>query len=616
MNIETSNNSPQWSWQWPSTGPVPVNNSLDSEIFDTDRVPLAETFVREAIQNSLDARLDSQKPVHISFSFHSSTAKNAGSLLGSLVQRKDGAELPWPREEWAQDKVTWLIVEDKNTTGLQGDVSNRSSDFWNYWLNFGLSNKDGSKRGARGIGRVTFLIASELHAVIGITRRAEDDSVHTCGMSLMKAGQYGEDFKTSHAFLAGDAEGNIYQLHDASDLIADIAPRWKTTNYLETKEAGFSLIIPYPIEHLSPASIAAAAIEHFGPAILNDGLVIDTGDYHLDAKSIVQVSEEVAFHFHAPALVSDPSRVLSLITKSLSEPDFTIGVDSYSTPVRKLISQEKQEQIREAFETQSSLALKLELPVKRFGKATSSILQIAIGKTPPGEPPVDAFFRAGMRLPDVLANNQAEIDLVVQSIDGELATYLNLCEGKAHLDLLETGEVRERLKQANFQDGVSIRRFMKKLMDGLRALVLPDQAEPDASIFSEYFSAPVEPAGKKPKKKRKNVTIVDPPPPHVRAFIVDDLSDGFRVRTNDEFDNWPVNVRIDVAYADGSHKPKWSPYDFRLKDLIIKNNGSADPVMVRNRMVLKDCTQDFELRISGFDTRRELVTFVRAFRDA
>ena len=59
-----------WNWQWPTVGGTPISQGFDTEIFDTVEVPHAETFVREAIQNSLDARLDLGKPVRIAFNFH------------------------------------------------------------------------------------------------------------------------------------------------------------------------------------------------------------------------------------------------------------------------------------------------------------------------------------------------------------------------------------------------------------------------------------------------------------------------------------------------------------------------------------------------------------------
>ena len=85
------------------------------------------------------------------------------------------------------NEFKWLVVEDFNSRGLSGRLDKRTSDFWNYWLNFGLSNKDGTGRGGRGIGRVTFLIASRLQSVIGYTRRSKDGQSAVCGMSVLRA---------------------------------------------------------------------------------------------------------------------------------------------------------------------------------------------------------------------------------------------------------------------------------------------------------------------------------------------------------------------------------------------------------------------------------------------
>ena len=122
-----------------------------------------ETFVREAIQNSLDARLDPNKPVYVNFTFHSDSIGPRRPYLEQVIahRKKAGLEMP---HEWSDDHVRWLVVEDFNSKGLCGSLASRTSDFWNYWLNFGLSNKDGSGRGGRGIGRVTFLIASRLQS--------------------------------------------------------------------------------------------------------------------------------------------------------------------------------------------------------------------------------------------------------------------------------------------------------------------------------------------------------------------------------------------------------------------------------------------------------------------
>src|SRR5690606_15081025 len=142
----TTLSNQSWSWIWPSVGATPIHQGLDSEMFDRTDYPYSETFVREAIQNSLDARLDPAKPVVVNFTFHSNGIGPRRQFLEQVMNHREKAGLEIPRE-WKDGNVRWLVVEDFNSKGLGGDLGSRVSDFWNYWLNFGLTNKDGSGRG-------------------------------------------------------------------------------------------------------------------------------------------------------------------------------------------------------------------------------------------------------------------------------------------------------------------------------------------------------------------------------------------------------------------------------------------------------------------------------------
>ena len=165
--------------------------------------------------------------------------------------------------------------------------------------------------------------------------------------------------------------------------------------------------------------------------------------------------------------------------------------------------------------------------------------------------------------------------------------------------------------------GITLKRFVKGLMADLRALVLPDATKPDASIFSQFFSAPrqVDPERKK-KSSKMNVVIIDPPTPKTRVFLIDALPDGFRIRANPEYAQWPVNLRAEIAYADGSRKPSWSRHDFQINNLEIKQEGGGERTAKGNILICRECDSSFALAVQGFDQKRELVTNIRAFRNA
>src|SRR5262245_35264097 len=110
-----------WKWIWPLVNATPINQGLDTEMFDRVDYPYSETFVREAIQNTLDARLDPEKPVVISFRFHRAPIGPRRAFLEGAVEfrRKAGFAIP---PEWQEGTASWLTIEDFNAKGLGGDL--------------------------------------------------------------------------------------------------------------------------------------------------------------------------------------------------------------------------------------------------------------------------------------------------------------------------------------------------------------------------------------------------------------------------------------------------------------------------------------------------------------
>ncbi|MBL3560241.1 hypothetical protein [Rhodovulum sulfidophilum] len=605
-----------WTWIWPRVGPTPINQGLDSEMFDRTDYPYIETFVREAIQNSLDARLDDTRPVMVNFTFHEGSASGRRAFLEPVLAFRDKAGLDLP-EEWFDDRVSWLVVEDFNSKGLSGDLTKRTSDFWNYWLNFGLSNKDGKGRGGRGIGRVTFLIASRLQSVIGYTRRHADGQHAVCGMAVLRAGQDGDDFLSTHAYLAAAENGSIYDLHAGDAFRTKTRDAFGFTGYDGEYASGLGLAIPYPYPDLVPDGILAAAIENFAPAIMNGTLILNVDGRRLDAGSIAEIATDVSEHLNDAAIGEDAGRWLRLIRLGLSEtsPHTVLLKDTLKSDLAAL---HKSAQIgkfqKKLTEDEEPVVLDLVFPLVRNGRSSGVTLRAVIGPTPHGFRPLDRLFREGMSLPDVRSKNPGQLDLILLVSPGELATYLNFCEGKAHLDLLESTDVKQKLAGQGF-DGVRVKRFVKTMPTELRLLFSPEITEPDAHVFDTFFSIPSDKPGRKKKPKDNPDPPEPPPPPKPPVFKVDALTDGLCIRANPDFEDWPVNLTVTLAYADGTRRPSWSEYDFRLDDLKLEYED-CDIETTKNRVKALNCGPDCRIEITGFDTNRELDTSIRPWRHA
>ena len=609
-------NGEKWSWRWPNAGPTPINQGLDSEMFDRTDYPYSETFVREAIQNSLDARLDLNQPVRVNFFSHDSKLNDLHlAFLTDVFEYRKKAGLDVPKE-WDDGKISWLVVQDFNSQGLSGDLSKRTSDFWNYWLNFGLSNKDGSGRGGRGIGRVTFLIASRINTVLGYTRRFEDSNEAACGMSVLRAVEFDNEFHSTHAYLAFQEYGSIYKLHNSDSFHKQSRKAFSFDEYGESFSSGLALAIPYPHDELQSENILAAAIENFAPAIINGSIEINVNDITLNKNSIDDIAKSVFRSFNNEAIQSDARRFLSLIRHGVSGDTFTkIKCPQSEADIQELRQLDRVGSLQRKLDLMQFIVLDSELSLDRYDKENKVLARAVLGITPTDSLPIDCFFREGMCLPDVKAKNPGEIDVVLLVDDKLLATYLNFCEGKAHLDISENKEVLEKLKDAGFSSGPKIKRIIRRLPIRLRALFSPDIEQPVPDVFASFFSVKGKTPGKKVTQDDSRPDInpeVPPlPEPSVAPFKVNEIASGLKVCTNPEFSEWPINVDIRLAYADGSRRPSWSKYDFLVEEMNLFHKDCKIVVQSDDRIRAVNCGPDFLIEIVGFDTNRELDTSIR-----
>lgn len=609
-----------WKWIWPPVGTAPTSQNTDSEMFDRTDYPYSETFVREAIQNTLDARLDQDQPAIISFRFHNGSFEALRPFLSGAVGFRQKAGLHVP-EEWNRSEIDWITIEDFNTGGLDGDLDDRFGNFWNYWLNFGISNKDGHGRGGRGIGRVTFLIASRLQTVFGLTRRVNDGVTAACGMTILRAMRTDDGIRSTHAYLAADEDnGNsIYHLHDSEDFHERMTTAFGFHGYANPPHrSGLALAIPYPHEELSAEGILASAIEHFAPAIRSRSLTVRVNDTVLDHDSLASVADEVRDRFRAEWIKQDVARYLSLVESGLTGEVPEIELANASHGLAGFRDNETIAQLQKDLDRDRVVGLRIRFPLVRQSRSHPVSLRLVAARTPEDKLPADRLFREGMSLPDVKAKSPGEIDLLVFVDDIELATYLNLCEGKAHLDLLESKEIRAKLEARGYRPLFTVRKFIKSLPTEIRTLLTPDVTEPETDVFDAFFAIPDTDAEKKRKGGRPEDTPPPPdppPPPRPSPFVVRTLENGFRLEANPDYPDWPLNVSVTMAYADGSRNPAWTEFDFRPDDLA-SNAEDCELSFSKNKLTARDCGAGCNIEVTGFDNRRELDTRIRFWRHA
>ncbi len=151
----------------------PNQNPFQGEFFSSD---LPQRFVRESVQNSLDARAGS-KPVTVRFTVSGPEGavarRRARRYLNGLRPHFEAAvraetasgdadsdrrrELR-AREALFDGPLPFLTVEDFDTNGLRGDIRAneiraRGNDFWGFFRSIGISPKDADAGGSWGLGK-------------------------------------------------------------------------------------------------------------------------------------------------------------------------------------------------------------------------------------------------------------------------------------------------------------------------------------------------------------------------------------------------------------------------------------------------------------------------------
>ena len=436
-------------------------------------------------------------------------------------------------------------------------------------------------------------------------------------MTILNPTGHGSKYLSTHAYLAKAEYDSIYKLHTGRQFHRDVIDGFKFSNYESESDTGFALAIPYPHEELDSESILAAAIENFAPTIIDGTLKLCIDGVVLDKNSIDHVAKQVKSKIREQSIADDPSRYISLIRRALTNraPDYEFQLSEGDKNIDHPRHRKVAAKIIQHLESKGPCLVEVSLPLKQDGNSFRTSLKAVVAMTPDGVLSFDRFFRDGMCLPKVRSRSPRDFDLLLLAGDDLLGRYLNLCEGRAHLDLSQSKAITEKLRAHKFGQPVyRVRELVKSLPQSLRHLFDGDLTQPDASVFENLFSVPA------PQSGSKSPSSGQPKPPDLdnnsKPFKISQYKSGLRVATNLTHKEWPVDLSIRIAYADGSRRPTWHEEDFELNSLQIKCRGCGNYDISNNVVEALRCDRDFRLDITGFDYNRELIVSWKTSRHA
>lgn len=255
---------------------------------------LAQTLIREAIQNSLDAAIKvnglRQRPVRVRIFVSGPngalSAAKAQQWFGELfphlrAQKKGPRNLPSEG-----DTCPYLTFEDFNTRGLFGDYDRNYSEDGedNAWVYFfhkeGDTSKQESDRGRWGVGKVVFPGASRIQTFLAYTVR-EDGKRLMMGQAMLRSRTVSARKYLPDAWYCGPAEDNRPPMPLEDE--GSINEFREAFNLKRDRDKGLSIVVPYVEQDdrdgedpgITFDTVADAVIADYFLPILRGDLVVE-----------------------------------------------------------------------------------------------------------------------------------------------------------------------------------------------------------------------------------------------------------------------------------------------------------------------------------------------------
>lgn len=602
-----------------------VRDPIQGEFFSTDAIRNpAEAFVRETVQNSLDAGIGT--PVRVRFYVSGlqaavPPARMARYFNGAWSHFTAGGnglrDVPSPTEV-----CPFLVCEDFSTRGLEGDPAqwqefvDQKNHFYYFFRTEGRSAKSDQERGRWGIGKYVFPRSSRINSFFAVTVRRDKRRL-LMGQAVLKSHRLGDNFYKPDGWFGQDFDGLVLPFEDTA-LIDEFCADFKLTR---ENQAGLSVVVPWYDEEVKLSDIIAAAARDYFYKILSGDLVIDvetpTEKITLTADTLEptvrakdpELADELAplFELSKWAIELDP--------KELNHIDVPPPENSYKW-IDGLIPVDLVSSLRQRIQTGERIGFRIHLNVYPKDKQPLlSYFDVFLVRDDADEKGRPVFIRGGIIISDVRPPARARgIRAVVVVDDQPLATLLGDSENPAHTQWQKDGSNFK----GKYKYGPSYIEFVTGSVVAIVRAIVETEQEVDPTLLIDFFSLPsteggLKQKGKGPDGKKKQTS--PPPSPHPprkpQRFRINRISGGFSVTPGDADALLPPRLEIRTAYdvRRGNPITRYRSEDFRLNQAPIKANLKGLQLIEceDNRMLVAVLDKDFGLTVNGFDENRDLV---------
>lgn len=597
----------------------------------------SDALVREAIQNSLDAkRKNSDSPVRVRITFPENSdlprSEDTAPFFENIRRHIDATDVISNPPDF-DGHVPFLVFEDFGTRGLVGDPELADdpepgvlADFFYFWRNIGRGKKEGDERGRWGLGKTMFPASSRIHAFFGLTLRDGDEQCLLMGQSTLSIHHIDGQKHYPYGYFGEHAEDQFTLPIIDQERIDDFCTVFSISR---ESESGLSVVIPYPREEISSEGVLTSVITHYFFPILSGDLIVEVqanGELvSLDENSISTIVEEI-FTENDQVLAG----TLALAKWYISIPSEQITVARQQEAQRSpsweadLFTAEKIEEFAEALDSRQPVCVRIPVHVIPTGnQPKASYFDIVLERDSELDQPLDEFIRSGITISGVSSLRESGIRVLVIANDLPIATMLGDAENPAHTEWQD----RSRNFVGKYRVGKSTLAFVKDAPRGFLRLLNRHSEEIDDTALRHLFPDPSSkggrPAGElgsslRPGTKRKPRTSIDVQS-RPRIFKLSKVADGFTASLTEEGQKqvpMPLSVRMAYDVRKGNPYKRWVEADFDLEKNQEQLTVSGGDVLsvAGNRLEILATSPDWKLQLKGFDPDRDLIVDLRRER--
>jgi len=578
---------------------------IHDNFFVQDSAQLAESLVRETLQNSLDAKDPDLDVVRVRFSVKTvkSTHLNVFDALmrGIIPHLKDAKPALYSEiVRYGHPKV--LVIEDFGTTGLEGDESTKQDDenhFANFWRFVGRTEKGGGRGGSFGIGKVVIPMSSLACTFFGVTvRRGQNYSPGPLFMGQAMLPQHRHNGTNIEPFiLFGDQTRDIILPVSDEALIATYSTCLDFERGAE--QLGTSIAIPFPAKPISCDAILNAVVKHYFYTIIKGQLVVEIDGDDFDSVTLTRDN----IKNYAATQGADFQALLSFIEDAVDIPSPGLLQLAYR-PDDLAIDEETFESdpealglLRKRYEDGELLSFVYSLPLDPVeGESGCGDLHLYIQKAPEVSRGIDVYMRSGI---SVYANSvfkESNKSLALLVADEELiCELLRLSEGPAHNTWIHSSN-----KAASVYRGAhKTIKAAKNSLRELHALLAVGKEEQDTNAFAKFF----------PSTRKDEKPIIEGKEPRFNIVAAGGVLTVTRGSSATNPSLVGLSAKFSVNYVSPPGAKKYSKIDFDLTKrppMSIRAKGASFHDVTGNKFNFKIDADDFELVVGTFDKLRDL----------